>query len=260
MADREWPGASTPSGFLPPADFPLFGVRPWPGNLELDATMHIASGGGRHYPPVGFWLAHEEIQGGGGVRVGTFHRQRFEQSCVLGRLPGRHRGRRHHLSAVPDAPGDILAAVARLGTTPLARLTLPNVETVIYDSETGPLFQLAPAHLDAAADRHHEWRWSEWVVDGRPQLARVLRFAGGWTGFIVQSSAYVVAVGVVTEPEGLTLQTLESTNDYGVDLSEPLSVRWRLRRGRRREVSDTILRRPNPYRFHPDHLALIYGD
>lgn len=26
MADREWPGASTPSGFLPPADFPLFGV------------------------------------------------------------------------------------------------------------------------------------------------------------------------------------------------------------------------------------------
>lgn len=261
MSTTDSPISAVPSGFLPPADFPLYGAQPWPGFRELDDTVHIAWGRRRFGPAVGFWLGHQTLDRAGGVRVGTFHRQRFDRSVELGQLPGGGRGRLRHLGVVPDVPGDVLAAVARQGTTAVADLTLPDPEEMAGVPEADRVFRLTSAHLAAAAEDVGGWESTGWAVDGRPLPARVLRFGGAWTGFVVLPTAYVVAVGVGIEPQTLTLQSMESTDAYGVDLAAPLLLAWRLQRNvTRREVRETVLRRPNRSAFHPDQLALVDTD
>lgn len=258
MSVSDGPTTSVPSGFLPGADFPLYGVDSWPGYRELDDTVHPVAGRRSLGPAVGYWLGHQTLDRRGGVRVGTFHRQRLDRSVEWGQFGKHHRGPRRHLSAVPEGSGDVLAAVARLGTAALEELTSPDPETPAPGPGSTQIDRRISRHLAAVAEEYGRWQLVTWMVEGEQVPARVTHFAGGWTGFAVRPAAYLAAVGVAVDPAILRLRAIDPTDEYGLDLTVPLFAGWRLQpEVMHREVWGTVLRRPNRYAFHPDQLALL---
>ncbi|MGH3303733.1 MAG: hypothetical protein ACRDOK_19055 [Streptosporangiaceae bacterium] len=92
-----------------------------------------------------------------------------------------------------------------------------------------------------------------WVIRARP--AR--RFAGGWAAFTdAVAGAYLVAVGVGAEPEGLPLAVLLNGSAYHFELDQPLASEVRSNSAR---AADILAEEPSWLRrdWHADHLRVM---
>ncbi|SFP52939.1 hypothetical protein SAMN05421810_102861 [Amycolatopsis arida] len=212
----------------PPADFPVYGLdERWRGPRWLDFFE------GRPGDPVwAVWLGHREAEGDHGVRVGTLPRERYDE-------------------VMSPRGGDTRVPVAFSAAFGLVNLTLPDGSVPRPEGLIPALVE----HAERQAKRHREWPRVAWEVDGRWAQAAVWSFADAWAGFTdVLEDAYLVAVGIGVQPEGLRLVPAAGA-EYGVDLAAPLDPGelTLMRRAR----PEAWLPPPRRDGYHPDQLALL---
>lgn len=210
----------------PPADFGVYGLDwSWRGVRWLDFFE------ARHGEPAwALWLGHRAADDSG-VRVGTLPKQRHDDVlCPRG--------------------GDPFVEVALSAAFGLVNLTLPDSSVARPDG----LIPALVRHAEEQAKLHRNWRRAMWHIDGSPAEAAVWTFAGAWAGFSATlADAYLVAVGIGTEPDELRLVQVTDGEPYGADLNAPLSHAELSRQ--RHERPDTWLPSPHHEAFHPDQLA-----
>jgi hypothetical protein len=219
----------------PPLDFPIYGLDSrWWGPRWLDFFEALPS-----QPAWAVWLGHRTPDGldePGGLRVGTFARQRYEATmCPRGQDP--------------------LAAVALGATLGLVNLTLPDVSVPRPDGLISALVDKA----EEMAKAHADWPRVHWDVDGMPAPAAVWEFAGAWAGFTAAlPDAYVAVVGIGVPADGLRLVPVRDEADYRMDLRAPLDL---AELGRQKgQRPDSWLPPPRRDGFHADQLAVAPRD
>lgn len=214
-------------------DFPVYGLpTSWGGRRAIDAIVEWRDAGAQSFTTYGLWLGHYDSTTMSGARIGTFEPKRLGQAKAV---------------AEPDL------AAALLGVSALVDLTLPGA-----DNRPSPKPFPAPVNelvrrAEAFAYRRHSWPTLRWHVDNTDLEARVLAFAGAWTGYTMTGEALVV-VGVGLPPEGLRLAVVTDGAPYGFAVGQPLD-RWHARQDNR-DCPETILAKPNPDAWHPDYVAL----
>ncbi|WP_157596713.1 hypothetical protein [Saccharomonospora saliphila] len=183
-------------------------------------------------PPWALWLGHRE-SGGGGVRVGTLPRVRYEAvMCPNGKDP--------------------LVEVAFSGAFGVINVTLPSTTVPRPEGFIPALVEYAEKQAKGYADWPEVW----WTIEGEPARARVWHFAGGWAAFSAEpAESYLVAVGVGMDPDGLALAPVLDDSLYDADLTAPLDF---AELGRRKSVRpEAWLPPPRADGFHPDQLAFL---
>ncbi len=230
MESRENGRRKRPGRFIPPVEFPVFGIDTWEGGRRSLDTFQGPAG----ESPTEVWLGHVAPDGHTGVSVGTIRRTR-----ALG-------------DPVDDDPATVSSAVAARGAASLIDLTIPLEPR---PKQTKDIVSLLDDHARVQAANYRSWPEASWRVDGVEAVAHVWNFAGAWTGFTaVSPDVFIAVVGVGIDPCGLQLRHVDGS-DYGVDLTRPLD---RLRPELQdREWWETILPRPNRNGYLPEQLALL---
>ena len=103
-----------------------------------------------------------------------------------------------------------------------------------------------------------QWPLLRWLVDGAAVTARVWRFAGGWASISDGvDGVYLAAVGMGTNPDGLSLALIQDGTAYDFTLDQPLHSRA-LQESLERDggYDRRYLRRKE---FHADQLQLLPG-
>jgi hypothetical protein len=181
----------------PPADFPVYGLEPsWPGSRWLESF------GDRIGDPVRW------------VRLG--HRSRDGEASVWTESFSRPRTDAREIEVAP------LRDIAHDAAHVLVNVTLPE------HSEPLPGGFLKALADQAYASSQHcaQWPLVGWRVDGTAVSARVWRFAGGWAAVSdAVPGAYLAAVGLGADPDGLSLAVLRDGGACHFDLSQPLHPR-----------------------------------
>ncbi len=184
-------------------------------------------------PPWALWLGHREPDSDSGVRVGTLPRQRYEAvMCPNGKDP--------------------LVEVAFSGAFGVINLTLPTSTVPRPEGFIPALVE----HAEQQARSYADWPIAWWEIEGAQVRARVWHFAGGWAAFSTAlDDAYLVAVGVGTDPANLSFVPIEDTAVYDADLTAPLDF---AELGRKKSVRpEAWLPPPRRDDFHPDQLAFL---
>jgi hypothetical protein len=212
----------------PPVDFPVYGLEPsWAGSRWLESF------GDRIGDPV-TWvsLGHRSLDGGSTVLVGTFCRP---------------------LAAVGSRE-TLTEHVAGYACTALVNMTIPDHSEPLPDDFLRALSRLSRQHSETS----EQWPLVSWRVDGRDVPAHVWRFAGGWAA-VSDTGAPVAlaAIGMGSDPDGLSLAAIGDGDTYHFDLGQPLHPDT-LSAGLQRDggYKNRYLRRTE---FHADQLQLIHG-
>jgi hypothetical protein len=213
----------------PPVDFPLYGLEPsWPGPRWLELFGEAIG------DPVSWvTLGHRSLDGESTVFVETFSRPRADALVsASGEPPMQH--------------------VAHYASNTLINVTLPEHSAPLPDGFLRTLGDHAYEH----SLQYAQWPLVRWRVDGTVVTARAWRFAGGWVAISDGvESVYLAAVGVGTDPDGLSLAVLQDDGAYHFDLNQPLHP----------EMLSASLDRDGGYdrrylrreEFHADQLHLL---
>lgn len=141
--------------------------------------------------------------------------------------------------------------VAGYACTALINITIPAHSQSLPDG-----FLRALSHLsEEQSAQCAQWPLIRWKVDGTAVPARAWRFAGGWAAVSdAVGSVYLAAVGMGTEPDGLSLAVIPDGDAYHFDLNQPLHPDT-LSAGLKRDggYERRYLRRTE---FHADHDQL----
>jgi hypothetical protein len=183
----------------PPVDFPVYGLdASWPGSRWLE-SFGEAIGDPVHWVSLG----HQDLNGASLIFVETFSRPRIDaRKNSSGQSPLQH--------------------VAFYAAAALINVTLP-VQSLSRPDGYG---RALAGHADERSGQCAQWPLVRWRVDGAAAAARAWWFAGGWAAVSsAVEGAYLAAVGVGTDPDGLSLALLQDASAYHFDLDEPLHPR-----------------------------------
>jgi hypothetical protein len=210
----------------PPVDFPVYGLDPsWPGSRWLESVGDLIG------DPVSWVsLGHRSLDGESTVLVETFSQARATLAC--GELPMEH--------------------VAGYACTALVNITIPDHSKPLPDGFLRALGQRSREQAEQCA----QWPLVRWRVGGTDVPARVWRFAGGWAAISdAVDRVYLAAIGMGTEPGGLSFAVLRDGDAYHFDLDQPLHPDI-LSAGLKRDggYENRYLRRKE---FHADQLQLM---
>jgi hypothetical protein len=213
----------------PPVDFPVYGLdASWPGSRWLE-MFGEAIGDPVHWVT----LFHQSLGGESVIAVETFSRLRTDAL----------------MSRSDETP---LQHVAHYAGNTLINVTLPERSEPWPDGFLPTLSNYAYEHSRQCA----QWPLARWRVNGAAVTARVWRFAGGWVAVSdAVGGVYLAAVGVGTDPDGLSLAVLQDASAYHFDLYQPLHIHV-VSASRDRAGSDALeLRRCQD--LHADQLRLL---
>jgi hypothetical protein len=221
------------SGVVPPpspaVDFRLYGMeRSWPGARWIELFGDAVGD-----PVRWVSLGHRSPDGESLVYVETFSRSYTDASAATS----------------GEAP---LQDVAFDAAVLLINATLP------VDSLPRPagLIKAIVDHANERSSQYTRWPQVRWQVDGVAVVARVWWFAGGWAAVSdVVEDAYLAAVGVGINPDGLSLAMLENGDAYHFGLDQPMHPPVMIASHAARTDGDP----PPPWRaeWHPDQLQLM---
>ena len=76
--------------------------------------------------------------------------------------------------------------------------------------------------VDEQVGRRAEWPVVQWMLDGVPTTASVLRWAGAWAAYAVLPEVDLAVVGNRIEPDGLALAEVVDSSAYHFDHRERL--------------------------------------
>jgi hypothetical protein len=183
----------------PPVDFPVYGLESsWPGSRWLEVF-----GGAIGDPVPWISLGHRSLDGESIIFVETFSRSRTDALVSS--------------SGVPP-----LEDVAHDAANCLINLTLPAHSAPLPDG----FLRALSHHAYERSLQCAQWPLVRWRVDGVVVTARGWRFAGGWVAISdAVPDVYLAAVGMGTDPDGLSLAGLHDGSGYHFDLDQPLRPR-----------------------------------
>lgn len=184
-------------GLSPPVDFPLYGLdTSWPGERWIE-LFGDAIGDPVHWVSLG----HQSPDGESLIYVETFFRPRTDALAAPSlQTPLQH--------------------VAFYAAALLINATLP-VESLLPAPDG--LIRAMLDHADERSSQFSQWPPVRWQVDGIAVTARTWRFAGGWVAVSdAVEDVYLAAVGVGSDPDGLSLAVLEHGNAYHFELDQPM--------------------------------------
>ena len=226
---RHGPGSGVVPPPSPTVDFPLYGLdASWPGarwiesfGEAIDDPVHWVS------------LGHQSPDGESLIYVETFSRPRTDALTAPSfQTPLQH--------------------VAFYGAAVLINATLP-VESL---PRPDGLFRAMLDHADARINEYVQWPQVRWQVDGVAVTAHVWWFAGGWVAVSdAVEDVYLTAVGVGSDPDGLSLAVLEHGDAYHFELDQPMHTPVMVASHAARADGDP----PPPRRqdWHADQLRLM---
>ena len=226
MNDRPGSDVVRPS---PPADFPVYGLAAsWSGSQWLESFGDAIGD-----PVRWVSLGHRSLNSESLIFVETFSRLRTDALAARSLQPP-------------------LQQVAFYAAVVLINVTLPTKPLPWPDG-----FQRAlVGHADERSGQYAQWPLVRWRVNGAAVTARTWWFAGGWVAVTdAVESVYLAAVGVGTNPDGLSLAVLQDGSAYHFDLEQPLHTRVMSASRAASAGGD----RPPPRReeWHADQLRLM---
>ena len=206
----------------------MYGLEPsWAGSRWLESF-------GDRIGDLATWvsLGHRSLDGEATVFVETFYRPR----AALG------------------SRETLIEHVAGYACTALVNMTIPEHSAPLPDGFLLALSRLSKEHSETC----EQWPLISWRVDGREVPAHVWPFAGGWAAVSdAGDPVALAAIGMGTEPDGLSLAAVGDGDAYHFDLGQPLHPDT-LSAGLEQDggYENRYLRRTE---FHADQLQLMHG-
>jgi hypothetical protein len=132
--------------------------------------------------------------------------------------------------------------------------TLINVTAPEFEEQGRWFWRNAMIYLSRRSSRCASWSPALWSLDGQTVRARFARFAGGWTGYLLEPGVVVVAVGI--SPHQLGLSRIRTGTTYHFPLDEPIDHPDTIDASAQAALgahAETEL----PRRVHADHRKLL---